>query len=180
MTRLQQICSGYLPADDEDDLRPIGKEQPRLKRLLEILETVPRQAIIWAKYNIDVDEIARALGKAGHTFDIYDGRTPSDDRQRVKQDFQAGRFRFFLGKPTAAGRGLTLTAADTVIYYNNGWSLDDRLQSEDRAHRIGQKRTVNYIDIVGRGTIDEYILKILKEKRQLSAQVMGDEILPWI
>lgn len=177
MTRLQQICSGYLPADDETQLRPIGNDMPRLRLLMETLETVPRQAIIYGKYNIDIDIIAQALNKAGYSFVQYDGRTSVEDRQQAKVDFQAGRARFFLGKPL---RGLTLTAADTVIFYNNGWSLGMRLQGEDRAHRITQTRPVNYIDIVAGGTIDEYILKNHREKRAISARVMGDKLSAWL
>jgi hypothetical protein len=181
MTRLQQICSGYLPADDEEALRPLfDKVNPRLKILREVLETVPRQAIIWGKYNVDIDEIAQLLDKLGETYAIYDGRTSPEDRQKAKRDFQAGRVRFFLGKPSACGRGLTLTAADTVIYFNNSFILDERLQSEDRAHRIGQERPVNYIDIVARKTIDEYIIDNLRRKREISAQVMGDSLGDWI
>lgn len=180
MTRMQQICSGYLPADDEKDLRPIGEDMPRLKLLMETLETVPRQAIIWAKYNIDIDSIAQELKRAKISFVTYDGRTSSEARQRAKEDFKAGKAKVFLGKPSAAGRGLTLTAADTVIFYDNTFVLDDRLQAEDRAHRLTQTRTVNYIDIVAAGTVDEHILKILREKRNISACCMGDELPPWI
>lgn len=180
MTRLQQICSGYLPADDETELRLIGPDMPRLRLLMETLETVPRQALIWAKYDIDIDLIAQALKKAGISFVTYDGRTSSENRQRAKVDFREGRAKIFLGKPSAAGRGLTLTAADTVIFYNNNFVLDDRLQAEDRAHRITQERKVNYIDLTAAGTVDEHILKILREKRDVSAYIMGDELPPWI
>jgi len=180
MTRMQQICSGYLPADDEKDLRLICPELPRIKLLMETLETVPRQALIWARYDIDIDTIAQALKQAKIPFVTYDGRTSSANRQKAKVDFQAGRAKIFLGKSSAAGRGLTLTAADTVIFYNNTFVLDDRLQAEDRAHRITQENKVNYIDLVAAGSVDEHILKILREKRDVSAYVMGDELPSWI
>jgi SNF2 family DNA or RNA helicase len=63
--------------------------------------------------------------------------------------------RFFVGQPRTGGYGLTLTEASTVIYFSNNYDLEIRLQSEDRAHRIGQKNNVTYIDIVTEGTVDE-------------------------
>ena len=179
LTRLQQICSGYLPADEED-LRLIDEKQPRVKLYMDTLSTVPRQTITWAKYNIDIDILAEAMRKAGVSFVQYDGRVSDDDKQKAKEDFKAGKAKVFLAKPTAAGRGLTLTAADTVIRYNCSFSLDNRLQSDDRAHRLTQKRPVNYIDIIARSTVDEYILKVLRGKHDVANYVMGDELPTWI
>lgn len=181
LTRFQQICSGYLPADDESELRRIDEARhPRLDVLRELLLTVPRKAIVWAKYDIDVDEIAALCRKARLSFVVYDGRTSAEDRQLAISRFQDGDAQFFIAKPTAAGMGLTLTAADVVIYYNNGYSLSKRLQSEDRAHRIGQERPVLYYDIVARDTVDEKILEALRRKRVLAAMVTGDELQDWI
>ena len=88
--------------------------------------------------------------------------------------------RFFVGQPLTGGMGITLTAANTVIYYNNSYDLATRLQSEDRAHRIGQKNKVTYIDLVSPGTIDEKILKALRNKINLAGQVLGEEAREWL
>lgn len=181
LTRFQQICSGYLPADDEDDLRRIDeKAHPRLDVLRELLLTVPRKAIIWAKYDIDIDEISQLCRKTKLSYVTYDGRTTPEQRQAAKRRFQEGDAQFFIAKPSAAGRGLTLTAADVVIYYNNRFGLDERLQSEDRAHRLGQERPVLYYDIVARNTVDEKILDALRNKREIAAMVTGDQLQDWI
>jgi len=66
--------------------------------------------------------------------------------------------------PQTGGYGITLTAANTVIYYSNGYDLEKRFQSEDRAHRIGQKKSVTYIDLIAEGTVDEKIVKDASEK----------------
>lgn len=179
-TRLQQVCSGYIPADEESELRMICGTQPRLKLLMDTLADIPHACIIWAKYNIDVDIIQEALTVAGITHVVYDGRTAQDARAARKQIFQNGKAKVFLAKPSVAGRGLTLTAAQTVIYYNNSFVLDDRLQSEDRAHRIGQEHPVTYIDLVASNTIDQHILNVLRTKRDVAACVTGDELPPWI
>ena len=85
-----------------------------------------------------------------------------------------------MGQPLTGGMGITLTAANTVIYYNNSYDLATRLQSEDRAHRIGQNNKVTYIDLVSPGTIDEKILKALREKINLAGQVLGEEARAWL
>jgi SNF2 family DNA or RNA helicase len=73
-----------------------------------------------------------------------------------------------------------LIAADTMIYYNNSYDLEIRLQSEDRAHRIGQKKNVTYIDLVTPKTVDEKVLKALKSKIDIAGEVLGEETKDWL
>ena len=88
--------------------------------------------------------------------------------------------RFFVGQPRTGGYGITLTEATTVVYFSNSYDLEIRLQSEDRAHRIGQKKPVTYIDIVSPNTVDEKILQALEEKNILAGQVLGEEVKGWL
>ena len=89
--------------------------------------------------------------------------------------------RFFVGNQAAGGLGITLTQAQTVAYYSNTFSLEDRLQSEDRAHRIGQKHTVLYVDIVANDTLDtKRIIPALRLKHNFADQITGDEWKEWI
>ena len=88
--------------------------------------------------------------------------------------------RFFLGNTQTGGYGITLTEASTVIYYSNNYDLEKRLQSEDRAHRIGQNNSVTYIDLVCKGTVDEKIITALRNKISLANQVTGDAWKEWI
>ena len=180
MVRLQQVCAGHVPSDQEGNLLSLCSPNPRIQALLGAVEDVRKKAIIWCKYDVEVDEVAAALTNMGRSLVTFDGRTSAADRQQAKVDFQEGCADFFIGKPSACGRGITLTAADTVIYYSNSFVLDERLQSEDRAHRVGQDKTVMYIDIVAKGTIDEYIINKLRSKREVSAIVMGDDLPEWI
>ena len=78
------------------------------------------------------------------------------------------------------GFGITLTEASTVVYYSNSYDLEIRLQSEDRAHRIGQQNKVTYIDIVVPRTIDEKILKALKNKINIAEKVLGEDARQWL
>jgi SNF2 family DNA or RNA helicase len=97
-------------------------------------------------------------------------------------DFQSSSSpcRFFVGQVRTGGYGLTLTAASTVIYYSNSYDLEVRMQSEDRAHRIGQTNKVTYVDLVAENTVDEKIVKALKNKINLANAVMGDAWREWI
>jgi SNF2 family DNA or RNA helicase len=88
--------------------------------------------------------------------------------------------RFFVGQPRTGGFGLTLSVAQTVIYFSNSYDLEIRLQSEDRAHRIGQENNVTYIDLVTPDTIDEKILQALRDKINISSQVLGEKAREWL
>lgn len=182
MLRMQQLTSGYLPADEEESLKAVGDVNPRMLAVSRALERVgPEKAIIWGKYSVDIDSIARLLRERGYDFVTYDGRTPAEDRHAAKERFQKGDAQIFLGKASAAGRGLTLHAAKFAIFYNNTFRLLERRQAEDRCHRAGMnENSPVYIDLVARGTVDEYIIKVLSRKRDVAAYVMGDDLPEWI
>ena len=85
-----------------------------------------------------------------------------------------------MGNPQTGGYGITLTQANTVIYYSNGYDLEKRLQSEDRAHRIGQKKSVTYVDFIAEKTVDEKIVKALRKKIDIASEILGEELRDWI
>jgi len=180
LMRLQQITCGHFVADD-------GTTQEiknnRLNELMDILDEVEGKAIIWAHWQKDVQIIKKALIKAYGPRSVVDyyGLTPQDQRQKNKDAFQNdSKVRFFIGTPATGGYGLTLTAANTVIYYSNGYDLEKRIQSEDRAHRIGQKKSVTYVDILAEETVDSKIVKSLRKKINIASKVMGEELKSWI
>ena len=88
--------------------------------------------------------------------------------------------RFFVGTPSTGGYGITLTQASNVVYYSNGYDLEKRMQSEDRAHRIGQVQKVTYVDFIAEDTVDEKIVKSLRKKVNIATQIMGEELKEWI
>ena len=112
----------------------------------------------------------------------YFGDTKDDERVERGARFQDkdSPARFFLGNTQTGGYGITLTEAKTVIYYSNNYDLEKRLQSEDRAHRIGQKNSVTYLDLVCKDTVDEKIIKALRSKISLAQAVTGDKWKQWI
>lgn len=178
LLRFQQIVSGFL-MDENDVLIELG-ENPRLALLREIAEDTEGKMIIWAKFTHDIDVIMAALKEDGVEAVRYDGQTKAEGRAEAIERFQNGTARAFVANPAAAGEGLTLHAATTVVYYNNSFKLTDRLQSEDRAHRIGQKHAVTYIDIIATDTVDEKIVGALRDKLDIASIITKDKLKEWI
>jgi len=179
--RLHQILCGSFTTDTGEH-----KQVPnnRLSVLEETLEECGTKTIIWANYLQNIDDIKALLtSKYGaESFVTYTGAVSSEDRLEAIKLFQNmnSPVRFFLGNVQTAGRGITLTAAQTVIYFSNNYSLEMRQQSEDRAHRVGQKNPVTYIDLVARGTLDEKIIQALLAKRNIANEILHDDLEDWI
>ena len=180
LMRLQQITCGHFVADD-------GTTQEiknnRITELMDVLDEIEGKAIIWGHWQKDIQNIVNEIEKKygpGSVVSYY-GLTPQEERQDNIRKFQSDpKCRFFVGTPSTGGYGITLTSANTVIYYSNGYDLEKRLQSEDRAHRIGQKKNVTYIDIIADKTVDEKIVKSLRDKINIASEVLGEELRAWI
>ena len=181
LMRLHQITCGHLKNDD-DTITEIKNN--RMVELLDVLDEVEGKVIIWANYVYDIQQIVKAISKKFGEDSIvqYYGAIPADVRQKNIERFQDSNSnaRFFVGNPQTGGYGITLTAANNVIYYSNGYDLEKRLQSEDRAHRIGQKKAVTYVDLIAPKTVDEKIRKALRKKINIATEIMGEELRDWI
>jgi len=175
--KLHQVCNGFTKNDD-GEIMTLHKS--KLNALEETLEETDGKVIIWANYLYNIHEIKKFLiDKYGpeSTVSIYGEINVQDRKNAVERIQQDSNCRFLVGNPTTGGFGLTLTAVNTVIYFSNNYNLEVRKQSEDRAHRMGQKGTVVYIDIVARNTLDEAIMKSLTSKGQIAAKTLGEEDL---
>lgn len=179
MLRLQQLLSGHMKTD-EGEMIEIASQ--RLDAMMSCIEEVSGKIIIWSRFRYDIIQIRNALAKAYGDQSVvsYYGDTSDEDRQRAIDRFQNGEARFFVANPATAGYGLTLTEASTVIYYANDFNLETRIQSEDRCHRIGQKNPVTYIDLIAESTIDEKIVKSLRDKIDIGAKVLKEEAREWL
>jgi SNF2 family DNA or RNA helicase len=179
--RLHQIVCGHVKLDNGE---VIELPNNRIGELLSVVEETDGKIIIWANYRHDIEAIKLALSKeyGMNSVGMYYGDTDDDERKRVLEEFQKpnSEMRFFVGNPSTGGYGLTLTAAHTMVYYSNSFDLEKRLQSEDRAHRIGQTKNVTYIDLIAVGTVDEKIVKALRDKIDIATQVMGEEFKQWL
>ena len=188
LMRLHQITCGHFTADD-DSVQEVKSN--RVIELMDVLSETEGKAIIWAHYQHDIEKIINTIETKkdedqnliygpGSVVSYY-GLTPQEERQDNIRKFQNDPdCRFLIGTPQTGGYGITLTQANTVIYYSNGYDLEKRLQSEDRAHRIGQKKSVTYVDLIAEDTVDEKIVKALRDKINIASEVMGEEIRDWI
>lgn len=185
--RLQQIIGGWLPDIENPDKPALPifdkpEQNPRIKVLLDVVEqNEDQQVIIWARFRAEIEAITDILNSVygkGSAVSFYGG-TSKDERREAIDGFQNGDIKFFVANPHSGGYGLTLTAATCVIYYSNDFSLEARLQSEDRCHRIGQTSKVLYVDLESEGTIDTRILEALLNKKELADTVVGDDPSEW-
>jgi len=181
LMRLHQITCGHMKTDSDEI---VDIKNKRMDQLMQVLDEIEGKAIIWAHYVHDVKKITQEISKVYGPNSVvqYYGEVEAEVRQKNIEKFQDPRspVRFFVGNPQTGGYGITLTAASTVIYYSNGYDLEKRLQSEDRAHRIGQKKSVTYIDLIAEKTVDEKIVKALRKKINIASEVMGEELKSWI
>jgi len=181
LMRLHQVTCGTFKADDGT-----VKHLPnnRIQALMDCLEETDGKVIIWATYREDIKKIVESLKKAyGEASTVeYHGGVDATLRQEHIAQFQQekGPTRYFVGNAQTGGYGITLTAANTVIYFSNSYDLEKRLQSEDRAHRIGQTGSVLYIDLIAEKTIDERIVKALRTKVNIANEIMGEDLKNWI
>jgi hypothetical protein len=171
LEKQHQIVCGFLKTED----KTIWFDDTRINALLEQLEETQGKVIIWTHYKACIARIAQAVGKKYGTQSVatFSGDTTSDQRPNIISAFQNGsEVRFLIANPATGKFSWTLTSAHTAIYYSNSYKLEDRYQSEDRLHRIGQNNQVTYIDLVTPGTVDEQILNALREKRNIAAEIM--------
>jgi SNF2 family DNA or RNA helicase len=173
LLRLQQVTLGYVQPD-EGPLIQIPHN--RISILSDLLEEQTGKAIIFVRFVEDIHQITNVLRSLNKRFVCYYGDISSTDRHSAVENFQNGEFDYFIAT-NAASKGLTLTAAEHVIYYSQNYSLETRLQSEDRAHRIGQTKTVLYTDLVAKGTVDDRIVAALREKKQLADAIIDRQDL---
>lgn len=184
--KLQQVVGGYLREDPKVTIDPLSGRQkkvqgkiiwelpdaknPKMQALLEFVEEMgrDRQLVVWARHLWEIEKVAGVLTPLGGTITLT-GADEIEDRRSKIREFQAGNTRFFVGNAATGGIGITLHAAHHCAFYSNTFSYEDRVQAEDRLHRIGQKNDVLYVDLVMDKTVDILIQRALKEKLDLDA-----------
>lgn len=178
LTKMHQVLCGQV-LDGDGIAHEI--ENNRLQALQDVVRESGRQTIVWSTYRLGIRAIVRELRREyGHDSTVeYHGGVAQDDRELAIRRFQSGDAHFFVATPHTGARGITLTAAKTVVYYSNSFNLEHRIQSEDRAHRIGQTESVNYVDLSA-GLLDAKIIAALREKIDLSAAIMRDGYQRWV
>lgn len=199
LLRMQQVLCGRVYGEhvDNDGIETavahnIASNRPAA--LIEFLEEHDGAAVIWARFQQDIDDIAGALdaraakarastspGERRWNYVVYDGRVSAvADREARVSAFARGEVDYFLGNPAAGGTGVDglQDSCSLMVYYSNSFNREIRWQSEGRVQRRGQKGHVGIVDLVAPGTVDELFLKAYESTEELAAMVLrSPEIL---
>jgi hypothetical protein len=178
--KMQHILCGHV-RDENGELVDIPEN--RTDAVIEILHQHNGKAIIWAPYPQALRKITAKLRKEfGEDSTVtFWGETTLDERVEARNKIQnEDACRFIVSNQSVGKFGNTWTACNLVIYYANSFDNEDRQQSEDRAHRIGQTKYVTYIDLRVRGTIDQRLIDVLRQKITISSTIQGDSFRQWL
>ncbi|WP_208589574.1 DEAD/DEAH box helicase [Gracilibacillus suaedae] len=173
LTRLRQICCH--PALFVDGYKGSSAKFEQLKQILEESRLAGRRVLIFSQFTKMLELIGRDLAIQGRSFLYLDGQTPSEERVKRCNRFNAGECDLFLISMKAGGTGLNLTGADTVIFYDTWWNPAVEEQAADRAHRIGQTNAVQVLKLVARGTIEEKMNDLQEQKRSLIEEIIASK-----
>lgn len=176
VTKLAQITSGYYIHPAAEDPVRIEGTNPKLDLLVERVKALTQygeKVIVWARFRIEIADIVKRLRAEKLWCVEYHGGVSKQDREKAIDSFEDGEAQVFVGNQQAGGLGITLVAASYVCYFSNDFSLRHRLQSEDRAHRIGQTKNVTYINFVAKRTVDEFVVRALSSKEDVSDAILN-------
>lgn len=175
LLRLQQFTGGFIQADEKE--KPQFVYSGKINALDDILEdyviSSGKKLVVFCRFRPEIDLISDHLKKRGIRFCSIYGDIKIEDRGAIVEDFQKNpATKVFLAQIDTAGLGITLTAADTAVYYSENFNYAAYSQSLSRIHRIGQRNTCTYIHLVVEHSIDETILKALSKKEDLAKTVV--------
>lgn len=172
--KLQQMTSGFV----YEGTNTMVFGQSKIDALEEILDSLQdKKIVIWCRFKQELKRIVDLALKGGRPHVFLSQEMDELERMAAINRFQDSPPPYlFIGNVGIGSAGINLFSSHHCIYLSNSWSLIDRLQSEDRLHRYGQKYSVNYYDIIARNTIDAYILSVIQNKIKMSDKVTGDDL----
>lgn len=172
LLRLAQLAGGYLNIDGEVT-RVSESKMKLLDETLDDLLAAGKKIVIFARFIPELTAIRALLEKKEINYRYIAGEVKLEDRGPVVEEFQKDpEVKVFLAQIQCAGLGITLTAADTAIFYSLDFSFANYDQCRARIHRIGQKNHCTYIHLVTKGTVDQKVLKALQDKRNIATEVV--------
>lgn len=172
MGKLNQVCNGFLYSDDDE----IMLNDNKVDELIDIWEIAGRpKMVVWTVYQVDVEKIVKAFNRLKVPVVQITGRNSQAENDFARNNFQESEStRVIVCNQQAGGVGITLTASSFVVNYSHNFSYIGRVQAEDRTHRIGQKYSVTYVDMICEGTVEQDIIDALEAKRMEAEKVLGD------
>ncbi len=170
LTRLRQVCCH--PGMFLDDYRESTGKLDILLDIIHELREEGRRALVFSQFTTMLDIIKDELQKKNIEYRIFDGRTPQKLRSSIISDFDSSGAPVFLISLKAGGTGLNLTSADTVIHFDPWWNPSVEEQASARVYRIGQKKCVQIIYLIAKGTIEESINLVKHQKKELIDKII--------
>ncbi|MGA9233157.1 MAG: DEAD/DEAH box helicase, partial [Exiguobacterium oxidotolerans] len=170
LTRLRQICCD--PLLFVEDYRGRSAKRDRLLALIQEKRAAGKRILIFSQFTKMLDLIRDDLHEMHLPHFELRGDTPIAERLERCDRFNAGEVDLFLISLKAGGTGLNLATADTVILYDSWWNPAVEQQAADRAHRMGQKQTVEVIKLITKGTIEEKIIELQERKATLVTDIL--------
>lgn len=173
LTRLRQIC-----CDPRLCLEGYTSGSGKLEQAIELVRDMAAQGhrmLIFSQFTSMLDLLEAALHAEGLETLMLTGTTGKEERMRLVEQFNSGNIPVFLISLKAGGTGLNLTGADVVIHYDPWWNTAAQNQATDRAYRIGQTKGVQVFSLIASGTIEERIVLLQQEKKELSDGVLLGE-----
>jgi SNF2 family DNA or RNA helicase len=173
LLRLQQILSGFLPSDNGEKMISLfekPEDNPRVQALLTMLESLEEegeQAIIWCRFVSEIKMLEQLLGDK--CFTLY-GETKN--REDIKDRFMAGERPYIVANVAVGGTGLDYSGIYNMVYFSNDFNFGSRDQSEARPLHVGQTRSLLIVDLEAEDTIDQQIVTAMKNKRDVSVEMM--------
>ena len=174
MLRLQQITSGFI-TDGPDVLHWFTEKPPKIMEVMDIIEDGGDQSFIhWSNFRPEIARLVEELAYRGLNYVEIHGGVSQADRKDARRRFQDADVAHMVANQAAGGIGLDLWRASIANYLSNSFKTEDRIQSEDRCHRIGSEvhDSVSFNDLVVPGTVDVHILRVIRNNRNLSDAIM--------
>ncbi|MBA4249064.1 MAG: hypothetical protein C0432_04545 [Candidatus Puniceispirillum sp.] len=176
LTKLRRACCH--PRLIEENFNFVSGKSKYFMDLIEELISSDHKALVFSQYVSYLELLRKELDAKGIQYEYLDGKTPSHERQKRVQGFQEGNKPLFLLSLKAGGSGLNLTAADYVIHLDPWWNPAVESQASDRAHRMGQKKSVTVIRVIMKNTIEEKILALHEDKKNLANDILDGIEIP--
>ena len=173
LLRLSQLTGGFL-TDDEHGVNAVSRA--KLEAISDIIDSATeenKKLVVMARFVPELDAIQELLEKKHIGYAVVRGGIKDRDEQIHKFQYDDG-CRIFIGQIAAAGLGITLTAASTMVFYSLDYSMSNFEQAKARIHRAGQKENCHYIYLVCHGTIDRKVIYALRKKTDLAKMMVDD------
>ena len=176
LIRLSQIAGGHVK-DDEGRIQVISKA--KLNELKDIIEDViidnKKKLVVFARFIPEIESIKALARELEIEYSYITGEIKTEDRGKMRDRFQNNdNVKLFIAQIQTAGLGITLTAADTAVFYSLDFNYSNYSQAIARTHRIGQKNTCTYINLISTDTVDEKIIKALESKEDIAKNIVDN------